>query len=165
MATQPPLTAAQLTAATPLTREELLTQLLLLCNGPGERRDFERWPVDLQLEAWLQLDGDPAPPIPVDLLDLSSGGVQVVLAGPPTVWPGRGGVLITETRGGGCGSRRVECRWQRPHPELPLRQCLGLAFARSSGGTAIGGIQPLTQPGHRQHQQHGQGAHEQVLPA
>ena len=139
MATQPPLTAAQLTAApltaatlsaaTPLTREELLAQLLLLCNGPGERRAFERWPVDLQLEAWLQLDGEPDPPIPVDLLDLSSGGLQVVLAGQPTVWPGRGGVLITETRGGGGGSRRVACRWQRPHPKLPLRQCLGLAFA------------------------------------
>jgi len=139
MATQPPLTAAQLTAApltaatlsaaTPLTREELLAQLLLLCNGPGERRAFERWPVDLQLEAWLQLDGETDPPIPVDLLDLSSGGVQVLLAGHPTVWPGRGGVLITETRGGSCGSRRVACRWQRPHPELPLRQCLGLAFA------------------------------------
>lgn len=130
MATQP----RQAPWARPLlSSEELLEQLRELCNSPGERRASERWPVELPLDAWLQLDGGCAPPIPVDLLDLSSGGVQVVLASHHMVRPGRGGVLISQTHGGrdggSCGSRRVQCRWQRPHPQQPDRQCLGLAFA------------------------------------
>lgn len=116
-----------------LSSEELLDQLRELCNSPGERRASERWPVELRLNAWLQLDGECEPPIPVDLLDLSSGGVQVVLPSHYMVWPGRGGLLISQTHdnsdGGSCGSRRVQCRWQRPHPQQPDRQCLGLAFA------------------------------------
>jgi hypothetical protein len=133
MATQPQQAPS---GSPPLSRQALLEQLRELCNGPSERRAFERWPVDLCLEAWLQLDGKCEPPIPVELLDLSSGGAQVALAGHHRVWPGQGGLLISQTHGegcgsgfgGDCGSRRVQCRWQRPHPQQPLRQCLGLAF-------------------------------------
>jgi hypothetical protein len=129
MATQPQQAPS---GSPPLSRQALLEQLRELRNGPGERRSFERWPVDLRLEAWLQLDRECEPPIPVELLDLSSGGAQVALAGDHRMGPGQGGLLISQTHGescgGDCGSRRVQCRWQRPHPQQPLRQCLGLAF-------------------------------------
>lgn len=130
MATQPaPGRDQRIDLSSDPSREALLEELRVLCHGPQERRASQRWPVELPLEGWLQLDGEPEPPIPVDLLDLSGSGVQVVLDSHAAVWPGRGGVLITQAHGGGCGRRRVQCHWQRPHPQQPLRQCLGLAFA------------------------------------
>lgn len=132
MATQP----RQSPTGPPPTREELLQTLRLLCNASGERRAFERGPVALPLEGWLQLQGDREgegssdglPPIPVDLVDLSSGGVQVRLGARHSVRAGQRGRLITQAHGGGCGYRSVRCCWQRPHPQHPQLQCLGLAF-------------------------------------
>lgn len=134
MATQP----RQAPSGPPPTPEELLQTLRLLCNGSGERRASERWPVELPLEGWLQLEGNhngagssqggDLPPIPVDLVDISSGGVQVWLGAQHAVPVGQRGVLITQAHGGGCGYRQVRCCWQRPHPQHPQLQCLGLAF-------------------------------------
>ena len=97
-------------------------------QGNGERRGSGRWPVELPLEGWLQLNGQADPPIPVDLLDLSSGGVKVVLGAEHAVPVGAWGELITQAHGGGCGSRSVRCCWQAPHQHDPGLQCLGLAF-------------------------------------
>jgi len=129
MATQPGPAAQGAQAAQVI---ELL-KLRLLCTGRAERRASERWPVELPLEGWLQLEGEatpgePDPAIPVDLVDLSSGGVQVVLAADQPVRPGQQGVLITQAHGGGCGRRPVRCCWQKPHPQQGQLQCLGLAF-------------------------------------
>jgi hypothetical protein len=108
-----------------------LAKLRLICTGLGNRRASERWPIELPLEGWLDVDDGSADPIPVELVDLSSGGVAVVLAAEPALQPGQRGLLITQAHGGGCGSRAVRCCWQRSQLWL---QVAGLAF--ESGANA-----------------------------
>jgi hypothetical protein len=128
MVTQPGPMAQESHAAVEL---ELL-KLRVLSSSSGNRRASERWPVELPLEGWLQLEGQPEPPIPVELVDLSSGGVSVVLAAEHGVRPGERGVLITQAHGCGCGQREVRCCWQRTHPKHPHLQRLGLSFETPS---------------------------------
>jgi hypothetical protein len=130
MATQPGPEAqgGPATAELPAALELELLKLRALSGTNTNRRASDRWPVELPLEGWLQLAGEPEPPIPVNLVDLSSGGVSVELTADHTVRPGQQGVLITQAHGCGCGQRQVRCCWQRPHPQHQHLQHLGLSF-------------------------------------
>ncbi|MEB3185640.1 MAG: PilZ domain-containing protein [Cyanobacteriota bacterium] len=123
--------AADTGQPTPNQLELELAKLRLICQGIGNRRASERWPIDLPLEGWLAVDAGPSEPIPVELVDLSSGGVAVLLGAEPALQPGQRGRLITQAHGGGCGSRAVRCCWQRSQLWL---QVAGLAFESATPG-------------------------------
>ncbi|MEB3351527.1 MAG: PilZ domain-containing protein [Cyanobacteriota bacterium] len=123
--------ASQTGLPTPNQLELELAKLRLICDGIGNRRASERWPIELPLEGWLDLEEGPSEPIPVELVDLSSGGVAVALGAEPALQPGQRGRLITQAHGGGCGSRAVRCCWQRSQLWL---QVVGLAFESCANG-------------------------------
>lgn len=124
--------------------EQEFSKLRQLSNGDREQRASQRWPVELPLDGWLDLQDGRDEPIPVLLMDLSSGGVAVVLNDGPQLQPGQRGRLITQAHGGGCGTRPVRCCWLRQQDRLLM---VGLAFEgdanqptnrEPSGGATLG---------------------------
>lgn len=123
MAIQP--TPSGPAGSAPSALEQELAKLRQLSHDDHNRRDSQRWPVELPLDGWLELDDDASAPIPVVLMDLSSGGVAVVLRSGSPVRTGQRGRLITQAHGGGCGARPVRCCWLRLQDDLLT---VGLAF-------------------------------------
>lgn len=93
-----------------------------------ERRASARWPADWPQEGWLQMQGNPAEPVQVALVDFSSGGSGIVLTALYPLQPAQLGTLTTQAHGAGCTTRPVRCSWQSPHPSDRSLQSAGLCL-------------------------------------
>jgi len=98
------------------------------CKGFAGCLDAPHWPVTMPMDGWLQLNGEPAATLSVDLIDFSARGVGVLLRAPHPVPRGCCGVLITQAHGAGCSYRQVRCCLQRPYGQQQQLQYVELVF-------------------------------------
>lgn len=105
-----------------------LHELAHSCCSNGACRSVPYWPVDYPQDGLLQLSGEAATDIHVDLIGFSRMGVSVMMAAEHPIHQGEKGLLITQAHGGGCSYHPVTCCWHRLDPGDHHRQCAGLRY-------------------------------------
>ena len=109
----------------PSSQAQLTALRVLAAELSGERRLFHRELLEPRLMAQLQLEGPCPGPIPVVLIDVSSGGVKAAARSGLALRIGSVGRLVTGGADGCEGERQVRVAWSRPEGGAQL---LGLAF-------------------------------------
>lgn len=106
----------------------------------GERRQFQRQPLEPGLSGQLELHTKPGAAVPLLLMDLGSGGARALAPASAALQAGSLGRLLTAGPGGREGQRQVRVRWIRPEGNAQL---LGLSFeVAPHGALRQGGSQP-----------------------
>lgn len=94
-----------------------------------ERRRHQRYPLDSPLTGELLLDSAIDPPIPVDVADVSAGGVCLLISSLFLLQRGQVGTLHTREgwhdAAGDLSRRRVRVCWSEPRDRLAA---VGVAF-------------------------------------
>jgi hypothetical protein len=96
----------------------------LLARARNRRADL-RYPAELPINGWLDLEGDQHPSVPAQVVDVSAGGLCVLVAADLPVEPGVRGEFVSPTHAGPCSHKVVVARWRRCGPQTCL---VGLAF-------------------------------------
>lgn len=117
MATPPPV------FATEHERDEWRKALLAHARN---RRADRRYPVELPMTGWLDLDGERVTSLPVEVVDVSAGGLCVLMDSGLSVEPGVRGDFVSPSHAGPCSHKVVVTRWRRCGEATCL---VGLAFA------------------------------------
>ncbi|NDG76023.1 MAG: PilZ domain-containing protein [Synechococcaceae bacterium WB8_1B_136] len=96
----------------------------LLAHAINRRAD-RRYPVECPISGWLDLEGKGAASLPAQVVDVSAGGLCVLLGSAGSVEPGQRGDFVSPSHAGPCSHRVVVTRWRRCDQATCL---VGLAF-------------------------------------
>jgi hypothetical protein len=117
MASNPPVFATE--------QERAEWREALLAHARNRRADL-RYPVEMPMTGWLDLEGDAAASRPVQVVDVSAGGLCVLLDSALSVEPGLRGDFVSPSHAGPCSHKVVVTRWRRCGEATCL---VGLSFS------------------------------------
>lgn len=106
-------------------QEQLAALRALAAELSGERRLYQRQPLEPRLPGRLELEGPTPAVVPLLLVDLGCGGARALAPASAALHAGSQGRLLTGQGGRPQGVRRVQVRWITPQRGMQL---LGLSF-------------------------------------
>lgn len=113
-------------------QEQLAALRALAAELSGERRTYQRQPLEPRLPGRLELESPTPGVVPLLLVDLGCGGARALAPASAALHAGSQGRLLTDHGGRPQGMRQVRVRWIRPQRSMQL---LGLSFEPPAGSS------------------------------